>query len=518
MTRDVLIGIDIGSTSIRSCVFDIQAKLLKEAACPTESIHIINKNPGDANRLWDAQLLWQRVCEVTREISSYLSLHHFHPLAIATSSVGCSPVLLDNHNNPLLPVVRHHSGSSLILRKYWEKKGELDFRNISGYPLAETSTAFLLADIKESAPDIYSKIDCILPVASYIGLRMTGERISDRSIAASFGLWDHRNNSWWIDLLNDLDLEPGCFGKVVDGGLFIGKILPEIAEITGLPVNLPVYSGGHDYLCAALASGCFQPGEIFNIEGTFEIAATFHSGPVHISQNDSMRSIIDIHVVPDVYSLMVERVGAGQVEWLKDLLFPSKKKHSNDWEKVFSAVEKISDDQTRNEIFIPYIYGMLFPSYNDRIRGGFMGWDKSTTRESIMRSAIFSHCFESRRMIGYQKAISSEKINQIVTVGGITRSTYWMQQKANIIGLNIKVPNIMETSALGAALLAGLGAGIYQNLDQLKQITQSKGFSTYEPDPSRVDYYSEYFQNIYLPVLKQAGVIDEYMEKNPIRS
>jgi xylulokinase len=423
---------------------------------------------------------------------------------------------MDKEGNTLYPIIRQHASKSDLLRNYQDKIGEHEFQNITGYPLAPTSTGFLFAHIKETDPDLYSGIESILPVSNYIAYKLTGEKTSDRSIAASFGLWDHQNDSWCTEFLSDLGLIENKFGTIVDGGAYIGKISPKISDLTGLRVDLPVYSGGHDYLCAALAAGCSGPGQLFNIEGTFEIVATFHNSPIIKSSTDSTRSIMDIHVLPQVYSLMVERIGAAQVEWLKNLLYPSvenQEQQNQDWDPIFAEIKEILSNQSGTEFFIPYIFGMLFPEYNDGIRGGILGINKNSTKSSIIKSAILSSSFESRRMVDYQRDHSSVEIKQIITVGGATRSKYWMQHKANAIGMKIVVPKMEEPSAIGAILLAGIGSGVYEDLDQISKMIHSKGVSIFEPDISQSDLYADYYQHVYLPVLEQVEVIEKIIGK-----
>jgi xylulokinase len=421
---------------------------------------------------------------------------------------------MDVNANLLFPIIRHHSSKSHLLKKYRDLIGEYEFQKITGYPLAPTSTGLLLSYLKETDTSAYSRIDRILPVSNFIAYQLTGEKTSDRSIAASFGLWNHQEKTWWDEFLSDLDLEPNTLGKVVDGGTFIGTLNPRVSEKTGLRDDLPVYSGGHDYLCAALATNSFRPGQLFNIEGTFEIVATFHNSPVIKSIQDTTRSIIDIHVVPKVYSLMVERIGAGQIDWLKNLLYPSigkTGKKSEDWDSIFTEIEKIADSPLRTEVFIPFIYGMLFPKFNDEIRGGFLGINQTSTRASIMRSAILSSCFESRRMVDYQREVNSGELCQLITVGGVTRSPLWMQQKANVIGLNIVVPKIDEPSALGAAICAGVGLGVYKDFNSISDVVDFNRSTTYEPDKAKTSSYAEYYQTVYLPVLRQAGMADAFI-------
>jgi xylulokinase len=519
MVMDVLLGIDIGSTSIRCCVFDMKAKLLKQASRPTENVHISTAKFGSTTRAWDASLLWKEVTEILREINPFLDHHHLFPRGIACSCVGCSPVILDKYGKPLFPVFRHFSSESKLLEKQKEQTGARQYRQITGYPLASTSTGFVLASLKDSNISSYSRIASILPVSSYIAFKLSGERTSDLSVAASFGLWNHRECSWWGELLSFLNISPEIFGRIVNGGDFIGDVGNDVMKITGLRSGLPVFAGGHDYLCAALAASCYQPGMLFNIEGTFEIVATFHSSPITIPAATNTRSITDIHVVPGIYSLMVERIGAGQVEWLKSLFYPQFEDPNleNNWETIIGEIDQISDNEPGPEVVIPHIFGMLFPRLDDAARGALLGISPKTTRASIIKSAIIASCFESRQMFDYQKSLSVLDLNQVITVGGATKSTFWMQQKADITGVEITVPRIEEPSALGAALLAGKGSGLYTDFNQIEKVTSSLSRDVFRPEASQSEKYTDFYQQVYLPVLTHMKSIDEIITAGMLR-
>jgi sugar (pentulose or hexulose) kinase len=507
MLKDVLLGIDIGSTTIRCCIFDTRARQLDEVSRSTKNVHLIEGQ--QAYRAWGADQVWMLILDIMQEISSITKAQRYHPLGVAISSVGCSSVILDKLGNPLFPIISHKSGVSHLLQKYKYLYDDVSFQRVTGYPLESTSTAFILSLLKEQNPSEYARIDSILPVSNYISYKLTGEKFSDHSIAASYALWDHNQNCFWDMMLTDLELNSKVFGTIVNGGGYIGKTTPGITSLIDFPQAISVFSGGHDYLCAALAVGCIKPGSIFNIEGTFEITATFHPFPLHKSKLDHTRSIIDVHVVPHAYSLMTERIGSGQIEWLRNLLYSSdrdqKSQITSDWDSIVTEMQQLEDKGLREEVFIPYLFGELFPIYNRDVNGGILGLGRSSTRASIMRAAIFSHCYESKQMIDYHKKYIEGNIGHMISVGGITRNKYWMQKKADIIGMPIVAPEIREASALGAAMLAGLGAGIYDDYQQLGEIVHGNGFVTYEPDISKSERYFEYYQQKYLPALKFAS-------------
>lgn len=516
MQKDALLGIDIGSTTIRCCVFDTMARMIKQVSRPARLYYIPNDDPVDTTIAWDAELMWDLLLEILQEVGSFLSSEKLFPLGVAISSVGCSPIIIDALGNPIYPIYRHFPFSSKLLHEFQEKMGEPGFRDITGYPLSYTSTGFVLSALLESDATRFRQANRIIPVSSYLAYRLTGQITSDLSLAGSFGFWDHRRQSWWGEFLSRLGLQEENLGVIVNGGDFIGLISRDISEQTGLRSNLPVYAGGHDYICAALAAGCFQPGHLFNIEGTFDIVANFQHAPVALSHSDPTRVISDIHVVPNTFSLMIERIGAGQVEWVKNLLYPVSDKSdlSSDWDAINRELEMLNDSRVGPEIIIPHIYGMQFPISVDWAWGGVLGLHSDSTRASIMRSALLSSCFESRRMVEYQLSLNKAGINTITVVGGATRNRYWMQQKANIIGMEIQVPHVEEASSLGAALLAGLGAGVFSDFNQVFALTSSIGRTIYQPEASKHELYSGYYHDVYLPVIRQVETIDRIIVKS----
>lgn len=501
MENEVLIGIDIGSTSLRCCLFDRKFNLLHSVTKPTKLIFThYEKDVNDTDVCWDANWLWDLVHAELIELAAYVNDKKHQVAGLAISSVGCSSVILDQQGSALYPIFRHFTRPSNLLDRYTNKLGVNGFRNLTGYPLAPTSTAFTLAYLKETSPRRFSKARYLLPVTSFIAYKLTHEVTTDLSIGASFGFWDHPNSSWWKEYLDDMDLSADSLGKVVNGGMFIGKVLNEISDQIKVLDDVPVFSGGHDYLCAGLAAGCFNQDQVFNIDGTFEIMASFSNMPLIRSSNDNTRSITDIHVMPNVFSLMVERVGAGQIEWVINLLYGGNW-GIIPWDEVFSGSEASANTINENEFFIPYVYGRLFPEFKDGVLGGFLGLGQNTTREKLLKAAIIASCYESKKMFDYQRKIGKRDFPRIVTVGGTTRNQSWIQTKANILGKEIFVPGIDQPSGLGAAMLAAVGSGLCGSFDEAIEISANLGGISYLPDMVQHHRYMKHFEQTYQPLL-----------------
>ncbi len=506
-THEVLLGIDIGSTSLRCCIFDLDARQLDQISYPTTRVLQKHGRWEKEYRAWDPTLLWLAVLDLLKETGEILKANHYRPLGAAVTSVGCSSVMLDSHGEPLFPVISYKSGESALLIKYQQAFNPAEFQKITGYPLAPTTSWFIWSLLKGQYPDTFAKISLILPVSNFITYRLTGGKAADRSIVGSFGIWDHTQDRLWNSILEDLELDPTVFGSIVNGGEPIGVTSPEITGLIGFREPLPIFSGGHDYLCAALAVGCTRPGQIFNIEGTFEITATFHTAPVQRAEDDRTRCLMDIHVLPHTYSLMTERIGSGQIEWLKNLLYPAEanapQTGTGVWETMLAEIQTLDSVDQQEEIFIPYLFGQLFPQFNPQARGAVLGLNTKSSRAAIMRAAMLSHCYESKRMLAYHQTFLNLESLQMISVGGITRNQYWMQMKSDILGVPILAPELKEASALGAAMLAGLGCGRFDHYQQIGEVVQSRGTTIYRPDTARTDQYLAYFERNYLPAVSR---------------
>lgn len=488
METDILVGIDVGSTNIRCCAYDSDARMLASAMRAT-----LDHRRGGTRPT--AEHLWELVCEVCRDTVRQLgdeALRHVQGLAVA--SVGCRALFLDARGRAFS---LGDTGESTLYRRYVDQLGRENYAAITGYPPEPDSVAFQLSWLRENQPARWSDLDAILSVADYINLRLTGVRVRERSTAASMGLWDHREHGWWVEFLADITLPEGVLGPLADSGTFVGGVMPEVSSATGWLAGTPVFVGGHDYLCAALAVGCVRPGTQMNITGTFDIVASFHSQPPERPEIACHRSMMDHHVVPGLYGWMAEDLSGPQVEWFQREIAAEFKGSPPPLSELLREVETLPQPFTRTqEVFLPALFGEIFPGRFPRARGVCIGLTSSTTRPSLFRALIEGQCFQTRRMLEHVDGTQGP----LPVVGGASQSPVWMQIKADVLGIPVCVPRIREATALGAALLAGVGATIYANCVEAADVVDAKGAEHYEPDPIRADVYDRVYRDVYLPL------------------
>lgn len=501
---ELLMGIDIGSTNIKCVLCNRSGEILYKTARRTSAAL-------SYGHLIDLEKLWELTVSACRE-AVYHAEQEYEVLlcGIAVAGVGCVPVLLDMENVPVLADVPDNERMA-VYRGFAETADPDEYSLITGYTLEPHTTAFYLAGLDAG---IKNKIASVLSVSEYICFKLTGIKARDYSNALSMAVWDYRSNYWWKEFLNAFHINPEILGCPVDSGKPVGPLTEASAEKIGLPMTTMVYTGGHDYLCSALACNIGTGGNILNVTGTVEIIASFY-GSSKRPFPKNIRSTKDHHVVPGQVSLSLEAMGAAQVEWLyKNFLLgtglPSGP--NKDMQACFMAMHQLPPvySQTR-ELFIPQLYGRMIPKINGNLTGAYLGLSTSTDAISLLRATIEGLCFQARQMVEAHRNIPGNKTGKLKFVGGGSRNALWCQMKADILHTPVHVPRIGESTALGAALLAGVGCGMYKDYNEAGTTAEALGEDIFSPNEEISGIYQNVYENVYLPALEALEELDNRM-------
>lgn len=478
MAIEVLIGIDIGSTNIKCIAIEPYGGYIKLSSIST------NKNMG----AWpEAIVLFNRVCEAIQAVIGDLP-SGTKILGVAASSVGCMALCLD------------HSGSQIIIDS---ETGHIDMpqdcMEVTGYSSNYHNAGALLANAKDKLINTAH----VMSVADYIAYRLSGVFARDLSTAGSMSMYDRRTGKWWDRFKELSGLSDSVLGEAYPSGTHIGAITQEAEGQTGIPKGVPVSLGGHDYLCAAFALGCVNEGSFFNVLGTFEMAASFSRSPVRILPGVQVFS--DYHCYPERFTLTCESLAGGQLEWLRNNTGNGNRQDY--WEYIFRQIESLqpSFEGGGNELFLPRIFGEFFPTRNNKVHGGFIGLTSDSDEAHIIRAAIEGLCMISRNMFTF---IGADRTDTITVAGGGSRQKVWIKTKADVLGCPIKVPQVPEAAASGAALLAGVGAGIYTSYEEASKVFSEAPNLEYYPSTERTKIYDQIYQEIFLPMLEITSKYD----------
>jgi|GEM_PF-1150371 len=492
MFKELLIGIDIGSTNVKCVIYDVNGHIVSIASEPTlsayETMEIKPQRPFIPEKLWE--IVSNTSMKAVAALNGDYTIR-----GLAVASVGCSSILLDKEGNSVIfhpkedEINKAFDECSISRKEYFEE---------TGYPLDRDNSGFFIAACSKKSE--FKRVYKILSVADYIAYKFTGEYSREYSLAASMGLYSIKNGDWWTEWLNKLGIEKSILGEPAYGGKLIGSITEAASKESNIPKGTKVFTGGHDYPCAAFACNTKEE-DILNIFGTVEIMSIFTKKPRTDLFGDNNRTVIDHHVMPERYSYMMEAIGAGNTEWFRRNVAHCPKGEPHDWDDYLNEVDKISPSfRETKELFIPQVYGRMIPNADRDLTGAFLFLNKKSDNLSMMRAIVEGLAFQSRSI--FESISPAQKtIRRLVQIGGGTRQKSWVQTRVNVLGVPIFVPNITESTAMGAAMLAGVGSGIYSGYGDAMNVVDSLGGELFEPEKKEFEMYSDIYTEIYLPAL-----------------
>ncbi|MCL2003076.1 MAG: FGGY-family carbohydrate kinase [Oscillospiraceae bacterium] len=488
MPLELLMGVDIGTTNTRCVLYSPNAEPVAVSMCGSQEALA---EDGSV----DGDLLFAAVLRVCREVLEKPE-KPFHLHGIAVACVGTRHILVDKDNRQ----IRLHPRRDAVMdtfNKFMENRDSADYFNTTGYPPIPDFPGFLLSAAARNGES--KSVDAMLSVADYVNLRLTGIRSREYSTACSMALWNHKADDWWDDILRFAEIDRRVLGSPTDSAKPIGPVLSSICAAAGIPEGTMVYTGGHDFLCASVAGNCRN--DFLNMCGTYDLIVSFQDKPFQKSPGDLTHCYADRHMIPGRFSLQYESAGAGQTELLRKHFFRAS---NAEWDVCFAKMNASAYIAPGKTLFIPNAKGEFFRS--DKTFVKTVGLRGGASRPVLLSAMIESLSYKARRMLERQQKALGTNAARLMMLGGGSRSSRWAQIRANIFGIPVIVPRVLEATALGAALMAGIGASVYTGFEDAMRQAALRGTTVYEPDLKMTEQYAE----IYKTYLKEYGM--EYAE------
>ncbi|TFG50800.1 MAG: hypothetical protein E4H40_00535, partial [Candidatus Brocadiia bacterium] len=361
--------------------------------------------------------------------------------------------------------------------------------------------------MKENEPEILSKTHKYVLIEDFINFMLCGEYATDYSMASSTSLFDEKQQKWSDELIDTAGIDKDLLCDAKPSGTVIGCVHSKASQKTGLAKGTPVVLGGHDYSCGCLPTGAFVPGVILDVIGTWEMVVTSIDKPLLDMSLCNAEAVIDSHVANGKWAIMVANVAGGMTEWFKSQFAYEEIKQADD-EKLSQWHYLVKNASARpvganGVLFLPHMSGSSGPVVDPESTGAFVGLRNTHTRADMFRAVIEGINFQFLDIIDNLKTVLDKTPEKIVAIGGPTRNELWMQTKADISAKIMEIPEIDEPVTLGAAMLAGIGAGVYDDLTQAYEAVRKK-VRVIEPNEKEhlkyIDIYHKY-KKLY-PALK----------------
>ncbi|MDR1579359.1 MAG: hypothetical protein LBS35_03300 [Synergistaceae bacterium] len=484
-----LLGLDIGSTNIKAAIYDENGRMLGMGTRPTPY------RPDKDNSDWvmyEPAEIWDCARAVIKEAQSGVQKAE----AIAVTGLGMDSVPVSKSGEVLYHFIswrcrRTEPQFSLLLDRhdpYW-------YFSRSGKQLVPFDTVNRIRWVKDEMPEFYEKAEKWLTIEDFVNWKLSGIMATDFSMAHCTSLLDSAARDWSDELLAASDLDRAKMPEIRPAGTVLGCVKPDIAAELGLKEGIPLVIGGHDYHCASLACNALTPEKLLISTGSFDCLTSTCTKAITSKEMCDAGMSCECHVARDKYCLLATMLSGAVLEWWKNN-FETRNFEEGGWEKLMDAAAGAKDGL----YFLPHVFGCVSPVADQRSRGTFLGIHQLTTQADFLLALLEGLSFQLRWIIEKMEIAVGGKYSEIIAVGGATRNKFWMQNKADILGRDVNVPvDLDEAACLGAALLAGIGSGVYSNDEDAASRTYKQG-ETYKPNALKHEEYNkkyEIFRKIY---------------------
>jgi xylulokinase len=487
---DLLMGIDLGSTSLKAVVYDVRGNVVASGSRPTERFHPDPAHPDWT--VWKPEQIWGGTAEAIRSAVGQLDDPR-QIRACAVTGMGMDGLPVDEQGNWLYPFISWHDSRTTPQHAWWQEKiGAAKVFSIGGNPLWPINSALRILWMRENEPQIFARTHKWLLIEDFLNFMLCGRQVTDYSMASCTLLFDQRSLGWSDEMLERSQIDRRLLCEISPSGTRIGEIREAAAKETRLPAGTPVVLGGHDHLCGALPVGAFQPGVVLDVTGTWETVMTATEQPILRDDLRQAGMTVQAHVARGRHAIWGGNVAGEMVEWYRQHLASAAATANSDWQTLMAEAEA-APPGAKGVFFLPHMSGAASPVVDPRSLGVFAGLSTRSERGDLLRAIFEGLDYQFLDIMTALQDAVAKPLERIIAVGGATRNAFWMQNKADVSGRPIEVPDVEEATPLGAAILAGIGVGLYADeMDAVQHVFRPG--KTYQPDPERATQYARWFE------------------------
>jgi xylulokinase len=486
-----LIGIDVGTTSIKGV-------LLTSAGDFVTSIgqeYTLDYGPEETCEL-DPEVYWNIACKIVREMIEKSGIDPALVSGIACSSQGETIIVVDKECKPLRKAIIWLDNRSVKEAKRIEEKfGNQQILDITGQPeVLAIWPATRILWLRENEPHIFNAAGKFLLVEDYLLYRMTGNYFAEHSLVSSTLYFDISRKIWWKEMLDFLQISENQLPQLFESGKTVGNLTEEASLLMGLTSKTKVVTGAYDHPSGAVGAGNIAPGMVtLTIGASMAMCVTLNKPVIDVT----LKLPCQCHVIPGLYFLLPYAQTAGLVlkwfkeEFCREEIDAAGKLNTDPYNILISQAEKISPGAD-GLIVLPHFMGTGSPEFNNKVKGVFAGVNPGMTKGHFIRSILESVvcCIELNLQTIKDRGI---RINEIHSLGGGAKSHLWNQILADMTGIPVVTMSQSENSAIGAAILAGVGTGVFSNIEEGCE-TCIKENLRFEPDQGNFEVYRKTFQ------------------------
>jgi xylulokinase len=480
-----LLGIDVGTSGCKAAVFSEDGQVLASAY---EEYDYQHPQPGWAEL--DSRQVWACVQRTIAQVAQ--QPQHDSIKALSVSSLGEAVVPVTRQREILGPsLLNFDVRGAEYLSELHERIEDERLYGINGNTLGNHYSLPKLKWIQQYQPELYQQTDHLLHWSGFVSFMLGAEATVDYSLANRTLLFDIERCDWSDAILDRVELDRSKLPQTVPSGSIIGSVSHSSAAELGLPIGLPIISGGHDQCCTAVGCGVIEPGQAVYGMGTYIcMTPVFKHRPAPAAMIAQGLNT-EHHAMPGQFVSFIYNQGGVLVKWFRDTFATLERKQAvESGADIYTALLAEIPTEPSRVIVLPHFTATGPPHFIDDSCGVMVGLKLETTRGEILKGLIEATTFYLRECF---EALPDEiEITDFRAAGGGSKSAAWLQICADILGRPFVRPVISEAGVLGAAIIAGTGSGVFPSL-AAGVATMVKLERTLCPDPARQQLYNERF-------------------------
>ncbi len=482
-----VMGIDVGTTGCKAAVFSESGKLISLRYAE----YLIDRPKPRCAQL-NSEQVWIQIREVIRSAAAESgTLKDLK--GISVTSMGENVVPVSRDRRILGPsILNIDQRGEEFLPQLRESMDDRRLHEINGNVWGNQYTLPKLMWIQKHQPELYEKTWKFLHWAAFVTFMLGSEPVVDYSLANRSLLFDISRGQWSRELLEISGIDREKLPDILPSGTQIGAVGTAQAEELGIPAGTPLVSGAHDQCANALGCGAVEQNTAMYGMGTFPTIA-----PVYADLPDRQVMIrnrlnIEHHAVPGRYVSFIFHMGGSAVRWYRDTLAADRKEAAGrEGKSVYQLMYDEMPRQPAPVLVLPRFAPMGPPDYEEEPFGAVAGLSLETTRGGILKGILEANTMALNLLVSKLPEAGID-VDRFLAVGGGSRDDRAVQIAADIFGKPLIRSEVEEAGALGAALLAGIGAGVYQGFEEACRAAAGFG-KTFEPEDKRHRQYQEVF-------------------------
>lgn len=480
MKKTVLI-LDCGATNVKACLVDTSGHIVSTHSLPNETVADPYYPSG---LIWDIDDIWNKLATCSQK--AFSAAKGTEILAVTVTTFGVDGAAMKKDGTLCYPVISWQCSRTENIEKNISRYFDPEWLyQITGLQSYHFNTINKLIWLHENRPDVLQEMDYYVLMPSLILQRLTGEFVTDTTMAGTSMLTQVRKRAFSSEILNKLGLDSSIFPPISEPGTVIGKTTKEAAEKLGINRGIPVIAAGHDTQFAILGSGAGVNQPVLS-SGTWEILMVRASAELLKIPSKDSGVTIELDAQPGLVNIGVQWVASGVLEWLSRLLYPDISEWSSRYSTMINEAAEIPAG-SNGVLIIPE----LFRGGLSGKQGNIGGLTHETTRAHIYRAGLEALSYYACYGLEKLQYVGNYKARNVICVGGGAKNSLWNQIRADVLGIPVKAMDLKETTALGAALVAFTGMGIYKSIEEAFSAIETS-FVEYRPGKDSAKYRELY--------------------------